>query len=169
MCPPGCLQVLQKSKSVWAVESFMAEGDHIVFSFTPGFRDRVGRGFLKLRQTLIPSLLASLKIAGLLAGRHQFLRALWLKIKLVYIVGCPWCCCDRQCCHGDGYFNGCFFFFLEYWVPSCMTDVFTVVAHGERGSLFCVVISAQAQFTFHCVHTWGGGERRVCIWRFWQL
>lgn len=49
ICPPGCLRALQtqKSKSVWAVESFMAEGDHIVFSFTPGFRDGAGWFFWK--------------------------------------------------------------------------------------------------------------------------
>lgn len=49
--PPGCLQVPQTQKAVWALESFMAEGNCIVFSFTPRVQGQSGENFEKEKET----------------------------------------------------------------------------------------------------------------------
>lgn len=50
----------------------MAEGDHIVFSFTPGFRDGAG-WFFESETEPDPFLAGEPEIAGLLAGSRRFL------------------------------------------------------------------------------------------------
>lgn len=113
---------IQVSVSCWIIHGW---GRSHSFLLYPGVQGQSGEPSESETQP-DPLLDGELKIAGLSAGSRRFLSALWLKIRLVYIVGCPWCSCDRQRCHGDGYFNGCLFwgssvFPRGWWFRSCRT------------------------------------------------
>lgn len=75
---PGCLQALQTQKAVWALESFMAEGNCIVFSFTPQGSGTERREFWKRKKRPDLILAGKLENAGLLAGTYRF--KMWNKV-----------------------------------------------------------------------------------------